>query len=425
MAAWARFPDGVEVTEGVFRVLARFAPDGALDVFASDQHGSYKKLGNAFLKHIGEQREATDADVTEICRRFARALGGNASAALFNSLAFLSEGFRGMLGDQVMLIGRLEDTDTEEMEGGLGQLARLFEQPEEIAEIEAALEVSLKMYSAAVALLSPGRYEWELRAALVGAAVAQRCEQSFSPIVTIHGEVLHNHSSENSLPAGGLILIDSGAETVRGYASDITRCFPISGRFDPRQRDIYAIVLDAQESAIAAARPGVSMKELHLLAARRITQGLSELGLMRGDPDEAVAAGAHALFFPHGLGHMLGLDAHDMEDLGDIVGYGPDASRDPQFGLSALRMARTLEPGFVFTVEPGVYFIPELIEQWSRQGTNAAFLDFECIAGYVGMGGIRIEDDLVVTTTGARVLGPGIPKSIAAVEDFIAALSGT
>jgi Xaa-Pro aminopeptidase len=234
--------------------------------------------------------------------------------------------------------------------------------------------------------------------------------------VTVRGETLHNHSYDNRLADGDLMLMDSGAEAESGYASDITRTFPVNGRFSDRQRAIYDIVLAAQTAVIETASPAHDNKQMHLLAARTIAEGLTNLGLMKGDPAAAVEAGAHALFFPHGIGHMLGLDVHDMEDLGDIVGYPEGEERSTQFGLGFLRMTRRLEPGFVITVEPGIYFIPALIDQWRSEDRHADFIDFGEVERFKGFGGVRIEDDVLITSDGCRVLGPGIPKTVAEVE---------
>ncbi len=201
-----------------------------------------------------------------------------------------------------------------------------------------------------------------------------------------------------------------------GYAADITRTFPVAGRFAPEQRDIYEVVLAAQLAAIAAASPEATNRDVHLTAARTIASGLREIGLMRGDVDEAVAAGAHALFFPHGIGHMLGLDVHDMEDLGDVVGYPEGEARSTQFGLNFLRLAKRLEPGFVITIEPGVYFIPALIDRWRREGRHAEFIRYDRVQAFRSFGGVRIEDDVLITEDGSRVLGPPIPKSVQDIE---------
>jgi Xaa-Pro aminopeptidase len=213
-----------------------------------------------------------------------------------------------------------------------------------------------------------------------------------------------------------LLLIDSGADSARFYASDVTRTMPVSGRFAKQQRDVYEIVLAAQSAAIAAAAPGVNNRELHFIAARTIATGLKDLGLMRGEVEAAVEAGAHALFFPHGLGHMLGQDVHDMEDLGDVVGYPEGEARSTQFGLAYLRLARELAPNWVITVEPGIYFIPALIDAWRSGGRHSEFIDYERIDAFRSFGGIRIEDDVVITADGCRVLGPAIPKTVEEVE---------
>jgi Xaa-Pro aminopeptidase len=272
------------------------------------------------------------------------------------------------------------------------------------------------MYRAAMTETAAGRTEAEIAAILQAPAIARDREQSFGPIVSVRGEVLHNEKYVNTLADGDLLLIDSGAESPRGYASDITRTFPVSGRFSLQQREVYEVVLQAQADAINAAAPGVNNRDLHLIAARTIAEGLKEIGLMRGDSGAAVEAGAHAMFFPHGLGHMLGLDAHDMEDLGDIVGYPEGEPRSSQFGLAYLRLARELEPGWVITMEPGIYFIPALIDRWRGEDLHSEFIDYDRVERYRSFGGVRIEDDILITSDGCRVLGPGIPKTVDKIE---------
>jgi Xaa-Pro aminopeptidase len=290
----------------------------------------------------------------------------------------------------------------------------------EIDEIESALAVTAEMYRAAMTETAAGKTEAEIAAILQSPAIARDREQSFSPIVSVRGEILHNECYVNTLADGDLLVIDSGAESPRGYASDITRTFPVSGRFTTQQREVYEVVLQAQTNAIDAAAPGVKNRDLHLIAARTIAEGLKEIGLMKGDSDAAVEAGAHAMFFPHGLGHMLGLDAHDMEDLGDIVGYPEGEPRSSQFGLAYLRLARELEPGWVFTVEPGIYFVPALIDRWRDGDLHREFIDYDRVEAYRSFGGVRIEDDILVTSDGCRVLGPGIPKTVGEVEAAMA-----
>jgi len=294
---------------------------------------------------------------------------------------------------------------------------RLYKTAEEVADIESAIDVSRDMYAAAMRAARPGRKEFEVVAEIARVVLARGCTYSFPPICSVHGETLHNPHHRNTLSAGDVLILDSGAQTPSHNASDITRTLPVGGPFSSRQKAVYETVLRAQLGAIAAIRPGVPYRDVHLGAAKSITTDLTALGLMRGNADEAVAAGAHALFFPHGLGHMLGMDVHDMENLGeDIVGYGHGYERSTQFGLNYLRLARPLEAGFVLTVEPGLYFIPALIDQWKAEGTNAAFLNFTEIDKFRDARGYRIEDDVLVTSNGARVLGPAIPKTVADVE---------
>lgn len=287
---------------------------------------------------------------------------------------------------------------------------------EEIAEIELAIGVSALMYRIALHNARPGLREAQIAGAMQGVALAHDMQQSFPPIVTVRGEVLHNETYPNELRNGQLLLVDSGVETARRYCSDITRTLPVGGVFSPRQREIYEVVLSAQQAAIETAGPAATNRDVHLAAARAVAEGLIGVGLMKGDVDEAVAAGAHALFFPHGIGHMLGLDVHDMENLGDAVGYAPGEARSDQFGLNYLRLAKGLRPGFVITIEPGIYFIPALIDRWSADGRHADFIDYATVRKYRDFGGIRIEDDLLVTEEGCRVLGPSIPKTVEDVE---------
>lgn len=237
-------------------------------------------------------------------------------------------------------------------------------------------------------------------------------------IFSIRGETLHNNSHENIMQEGDLAVLDSGAESPLHYASDITRTFPVSGKFSPEQKDIYNVVLKAETTAMEMMKSGVLYRDCHLKAANVIAEGLTEIGLMKGTPADAVAAGAHALFFPHGLGHMLGLDVHDMEPLGeDYVGYDDTIKRSEQFGLAYLRMGRELKTGFVMTVEPGIYFIPQLISDWKKENKHADFINYDFAEKYIGFGGVRIEDDVLVTDNGIQLLGKPIPKTVEEVEE--------
>jgi Xaa-Pro aminopeptidase len=249
-------------------------------------------------------------------------------------------------------------------------------------------------------------------------ALAGGGRPAFPPIATTQGAVLHNHGYGNTLAAGGLFLLDSGAETPEGYAGDLTSTFPIGPRYDERQKAIYRIVLEAGKTGVQNMKPGQPFKEAHLAASRTIAAGLRDLGIMKGDVDEAVAAGAHALFFCHGLGHQMGLDVHDLESLGEIhVGYDGEA-RSTQFGLKSLRMAKALKPGMVMTVEPGIYFIPGLIARWKAEGTHQAFIDYKAAEAWSQLGGYRNEEDWLATETGVRRLGKPFDKSPEAMEAY-------
>lgn len=288
----------------------------------------------------------------------------------------------------------------------------------EIESIEAALAVTAEMHALAMARVAAGRTEREVVAEMQALAYRRTgMPMAFAPIFSVHGEILHNPWYRHTLAPGQLVINDSGAQSAQYYRSDITRTIPVNGRFHGRQREIYEIVLAMQTSAIEMVAPGMAYRDVHLSVCRRLAASLKDLGLMRGDPDAAVAAGAHALFMPHGLGHMLGLDVHDMDALGeDQVGYAAGIRRSEQFGLKALRLARALETGFVLTVEPGIYFIPALMGRWREAKRFIDFINYDRLKAYRDFGGIRIEDDVLVTETGARVLGPPIPKTVAEVE---------
>lgn len=288
----------------------------------------------------------------------------------------------------------------------------------EINEIEKAVEVAWIMHTTAMKMAFPGNFERELAGAIEGIALSHGGPVSFPVILSMDGQTLHNHYHGNELKEGRMVVCDAGAETAMCYASDITRTYPVGGKFSDQQKEIYNIVLKANVETIKASVPGRTYREVHLMAARIIAGGLKELGIMKGDMDEAVAAGAHALFFPHGLGHMLGLDVHDMEGLGEnYVGYNESLKRSDQFGLAYLRMGRALEPGFVLTNEPGCYFIPALIDQWKAAKKHSQFINYDQVEKYSAFGGVRIEDDVLITKEGSRILGTPIPKTVEEVEE--------
>jgi Xaa-Pro aminopeptidase len=291
----------------------------------------------------------------------------------------------------------------------------------EIAEIEKAVDIAWEMHTTAMRMAYPGRVEREIAGTIEGISLAKGGPVSFPIILSIHGETLHNHYHGNVLKEGRMMVTDAGAETTLHYSSDITRTVPVGGKFNQRQRDIYEIVLEANIKTIEATKPGIPNRELHFLAARIITDGLKNLGLMKGNAEDAVREGAHTMFFPHGLGHMMGLDVHDLEGLGEnYVGYDEEIKRSTQFGTAFLRLGKKHQPGYVFTIEPGIYFIPALIDKWKSENKFTDFINYDKVELFKDFGGIRIEDDILVTDTGYRVLGKPIPKTIAEVEGTMA-----
>ena len=300
---------------------------------------------------------------------------------------------------------------------------RLVKSAEEIEELERAAAIGYEMHTTAMRLCRPGVTEAYIGGVLDGIAASHGSMVSFQSIVSMHGEILHGYPSARPLEAGRLLLCDAGAETREHYCSDHTRTTPISGTFTQRQKDIYNIVVDCHDLALTHARPGVRWWDVHYDVCRLMTNRLKDLGLMKGDTEAAVQAGAHALFLPHGLGHAMGMDVHDMEGLGQtFVGYDEETRPSSQFGTASLRFARRLEEGHVVTDEPGIYFIPALIDLWRKEGTNAEFLCFDEIEKYKDFGGIRIEDDVLITKDGCRFLGEKrIPYHVDEVEAFLAA----
>jgi len=289
----------------------------------------------------------------------------------------------------------------------------------EIAEIEKAVDTAYLMHTTAMKMAKPGVSEQEIAGTIEGIALANGGPVSFPVILSINGQILHNHHHGNILETGRMMITDAGAETGLHYASDITRTTPVGGKFNERQKSVYEIVLDAIVKSSEAAKPGVLNRDCHFIAAKTIASGLKDLGLMKGNVDDAVAQGAHALFFPHGLGHQMGLDVHDMEGLGENnVGYNDEIKRSDQFGLAFLRMGRKLEKGFVMTVEPGCYFIPALIDQWKGEKKFTEFINYDVVETYKDFGGIRIEDDILITEDGNRLLGKPIPKTVKDIEDL-------
>jgi len=296
---------------------------------------------------------------------------------------------------------------------------RSVKSTEEVEQIELAVATTVLMHKKAMELSKAGLSEVAIAGHLQAVAIEGGGNLAFPVILTVNGQFLHNHPTNTILKDGQLVLCDSGAENSMHYAGDLTRTFPVGKTFTAIQQDVYNIVLNAHQTAANALKPGVLFKDIHLLACEQLAIGLTDLGLMKGDPKDAVANGAHALFFQCGLGHMMGLDVHDMENLGEeYVGYTNDLKKSTQFGLKSLRLGRSLEPGFVLTVEPGLYFVPDLIDSWAAENKNADFINYEKVAQFRDFGGIRIEEDFLITAQGSRLLGPPLAKTIEEIHSL-------
>ena len=295
---------------------------------------------------------------------------------------------------------------------------RLVKEDIEIEAIDYACDLGYQMHSVARDAIEIGLVEQEIVGRMEAVALSKGWGVSFPTILTQHGETLHNHGHAAVIEPGKLMVIDAGVESNEHYASDFTRTYPTSGKFTQKQKEVYQIVFDCNQLAFSLAKPGITYRDVHLATARKMLEGLSALGLVKGDLDEMVAAGIAGLFQPHGLGHNMGLDVHDMEDLGEnLVGYDPDQTRARQLGLGSLRMARRLVPGHVITDEPGIYFIPALIEKFKKEGLGQGFVNYAKLESYYDFGGIRIEDDVLITAEGARRLGQRrLPASVEEVE---------
>ncbi len=297
---------------------------------------------------------------------------------------------------------------------------RAVKTDEEVAAIENAVNIGYEMHTAAMKACKPGETEKRISALIEGIANSYG-GRSFQSIVTMHGEIQHGFPSLTPLQEGRMFLVDAGAKNNEGYCSDHTRVTPVGGKFTPRQRDIYSIVEACHDLGISLAKPGMKWLDVHMGVAHLMTERLKAIGLMKGNTEDAVAAGAHAMFFPHGLGHMMGMDVHDMEGLGQIyVGFDDEVRPSTQFGTNCLRCGRRMQKGFVMTVEPGIYFIPHLIDLWRSEGKHKDFLCYDKIETFKDFGGCRLEDDILITDDGCRVLGEKeIPYHIDDVEAFI------
>lgn len=295
---------------------------------------------------------------------------------------------------------------------------RSYKSSEEIVEMEVAVNITRQMHIAAMKQTKPGLLESDIVGTILHEAKKYNAPLSYPAIFSINGQTLHNHYHSNIMTEDRLVLNDSGAEQQMGYAADVTRTFPVKGKFSSRQKDIYDIVLEMLESSIQSIKPGLKYLDVHIDSNRIMLERLRTLGILKGPVEDMLVEGVGGLFMPHGLGHMIGLDVHDMEDLGEkYVGYREGLDRSTQLGLKSLRLARELEKDFVLTVEPGLYFIPQLIEKWKSENKFGDWINYDKLVGYYDFGGIRIEDNVLITSEGGRILGKPIPKTISEIED--------
>lgn len=294
---------------------------------------------------------------------------------------------------------------------------RVIKEAIEVAEIEKAVSISADMHLAGIQYARPGMKEYEVAAKVQEVAFAAGGRLSYPIICTVNGETLHNHYYGNTIREGQMLLLDAGAENELHYAGDLTRTFPIGKKFTTEQKEVYNTVLAALDHAISLLKPGIRFRDVHAGACEKLVEGLTAIGIMKGNAAEAVAAGAHTLFFQCGLGHMMGMDVHDMEDLGEqYVGYSDDLQKSKEFGWKSLRLGRAVEPGYVLTIEPGVYIIPSLIDQWMAEKKHSHFINYTALEAFRNFSGIRVEDNFLVTADGSRKLGKHLPKTAEEIE---------
>lgn len=296
---------------------------------------------------------------------------------------------------------------------------RVIKETAEVAEIEKAVSISADMHLAGIQYARPGMKEYEVAAKVQEVAFAAGGRLSYPIICTVNGETLHNHYYGNTIREGQMLLLDAGAENDLHYAGDLTRTFPVGKKFTTEQKEVYNTVLASLDHAINLLKPGVRFRDVHAGACEKLVEGLTAIGIMKGNAAEAVAAGAHTLFFQCGLGHMMGMDVHDMEDLGEqYVGYSDDLQKSKEFGWKSLRLGRAVEPGYVLTIEPGVYIIPSLIDQWVAEKKHTNFINYKTLEAFRNFSGIRVEDNFLVTADGNRKLGKYLPKSAEEIESL-------
>jgi Xaa-Pro aminopeptidase len=357
--------------------------------------------------------EKIGADIARPMAELEQYLAGAATIPVQNPATWTQQSQ--LLGRWILPQQPLQDIDLELAQAIIS--LRLTHDAGALMELRKAAAVTVEAHKAGIKATSQAQTEAQVRAAMEAVIIGENMTTAYNSIVTVHGEVLHNEQYHHPLQPGDLILADVGAETEMGWAADVTRTWPVSGKFSSTQRDIYDVVLAAHDACIAQLSPGVEYEDIHLLAATAIAEGLVDLGILQGNPQYLVEMDAHALFFPHGIGHLLGLDVHDMEDLGDLAGYEEGRTRSDRFGLGYLRLNRSLRPGMLVTIEPGFYQVPAILNDANVRSKYANIVNWQRLADFADVRGIRIEDDILITDTGREVLTAALPSQASAVEN--------
>jgi Xaa-Pro aminopeptidase len=357
--------------------------------------------------------EKIGADIARPMAELEQYLAGAATIPVQNPATWTQQSQ--LLGRWLLPQQPLQDIDLELAQAIIS--LRLTHDAGALMELRKAASVTVEAHKAGIKATLQAQTEAQVRAAMEAVIIGENMTTAYNSIVTVHGEVLHNEHYHHPLQPGDLILADVGAETEMGWAADVTRTWPVSGKFSSTQRDIYDVVLAAHDACIAQLSPGVEYEDIHLLAATAIAEGLVNLGILQGNPEDLVEMDAHALFFPHGIGHLLGLDVHDLEDLGDLAGYAEGRNRSDRFGLGYLRLNRPLRPGMLVTIEPGFYQVPAILNDANVRLKFANVVNWQRLAEFADVRGIRIEDDVLITDTGREVLTAALPSAASAMED--------
>ncbi len=387
---------------------------GRLELFMDDPpEGS--TLWHGEMPHRNQIAELIGADANYPLTHLSNCLQNAATIVVQNPITATEQ--RQLLNRSLTSAKTPEDIDLELTKAII--TLRLTHDSEALNELRQAAKVSVEAHKAGMKVTKTAQLEAQVRAAMEAVIISHNMTCSYNSIVTVHGEVLHNEHYYHSLQPGDLLLADVGAETPMGWAADITRTWPVSGTFSPTQRDIYQVVLNAHDSCIDAIKPGIEYRDIHRIAATVITEGLVELGILKGNLEDLVDQDAHALFFPHGIGHLLGLDVHDMEDLGDLAGYEPGRVRSQQFGWCFLRLNRPLKPGMLVTIEPGFYQVPAILNNPKNREKYQTIVNWERLEQFADVRGIRIEDDVLVTETGTEILTQNLPTAVEEIEALI------